>query len=133
MLKRMFQESLREAVAELKEEMRPRGDLVSATREIMKIVNPDVLELDEMDKRDSEEILKGAHEVMQHKAFEYVLSGLIKEQIKHTVSEGYKEDHYTAGRSVIVGINLVRETMDRLSKRFEALGELDKFNKEDLI
>lgn len=137
MFKRMFQSSLEEAVTEIKNEINKKQDvssgLVLATREVMKIVNPNVLDLDEMEKKEAEAIMLSAHEIMKQPAFEYILKGLVKEQMESTVMNGHTEEHYLAGRAVIQGINLVREATDRLSQRFLLLGEKDQFNSESIM
>ena len=117
----------------LKTQMKERLDEAVLVNKAMEIVDWDMKELEEMSKRDKEEILKSAHEIIKQPAFKYVLSGLIMEQIKHTVREGTKESQYIAGRSVIAGVDLVRDTMERLSVAFENLNEEDNFDKESII
>lgn len=128
-LRSLYKDVLKEVYAENK----PKGDVVAAARQIINSVYWDVLEIDEMPQKEREELLMSAHEIMKQPALAYVVSGLVKEQVKKTVRDGTEEKHYLAGRSIIMGISLVRETLSMMDERFKALGAEDDYDKESLI
>ena len=132
-LRRLYREALAEAKDELRAENDRNGDVVAAARRVMGMADWDVLEIDELPEKEREGMLMSAHEIIKQPALEYVVSGLVREQAKKTVRDGTEERHYLAGRSAIMGISLVRETLSRMDERFKALGEEDDYDKDSLI
>lgn len=124
---------IREELREDRKASLPKGDIVAAARQIINSVDWDVLEIDELPQKDREGLLLSAHEIMKQPALAYVISGLVKEQVKKTVRDGTEEKHYLAGRSIITGMSLVRETLELMDERFKALGQEDDYDKESLI
>lgn len=127
--KRLYRESLDEAL----EELQPKGDLVAGARQIIKSIDWDAKALDDLPLREREELLKSAYEILKQPAFKYVHDRCVSEQARYTVEEGIEKDHYIAGRSIIMGIHLMMEAMEKMSAGFEALNEKDDFEKDSII
>ena len=135
--RRLYRESLQDAVKEIKAEIaktrEPRGDLVAGAREIIKSIDWDVRVLDEMPKQEREKLLVSAHQIAQEPALKYLIDKIIQEQTKYTIESGVEEKHYIAGRSVIMGVSLVREAIEKMNAKFMALDEQDDFDEDSLI
>ena len=89
--------------------------------------------LHKLDKKEQEELLKSAYNILREPAFAFAIDQLIKAQIEETVTKGTSEEHYMMGRFSIAGMNRVREAIEAMAGQFEQLNKVDDFDPKSLI
>lgn len=99
----------------------------------LKLVDLNRLPLDDLEKREREELLKSAYEIWKAPAFKYAIDQLIKAQIEETATKGIERDQYLMGRFAIAGMTAVRETISQMAAQFERLNKVDDFDPKSLM
>lgn len=129
-LKEIIQNSVHEA---LNNHETDNYGLHELTKQKLSMVSFDTEELYDMEKKEREELLKSAHEIIKQPAMAYVIKHLIIEQTKLTMSNAVKQEHLHAGRALIEGVDLVRNTLEEMADQFRALGEEDNFDNKSIV
>ena len=108
-------------------------DYASLVKEALMITDLNQKDVDQMDVRDRDEMVKSANTINREPALRYVLDALKAEQMREMTTKGHHRDHYIAGRAVIMAYENVLMAIERLSMKFEESNYVDPVDINDSI
>lgn len=130
----LYQIKMEQLDTDLDEMLRNKEeDFAKMTEQHLKAADLNRTSLHKLDKKEQEELLKSAFNILKEPAFDFVIDQLIKAQIEETVTKGTSEEHYMMGRFSIAGMNRIREAVQAMAGQFEQLNKVDDFDAKSLI
>ena len=109
-----------------------KTNIADLIRDQLKLVRKPV-DIDNMEKKDRDEFLRGCYDVFHNPVFELLLDIMTQTQKDSTFEGAENLEHFLCGRMSVYGIEQVRKEFQGYATEYEALKEKPVYDKNAII